>query len=329
MKGRFIIVLCFLILIPISICARTYKVVLFQFENLGLSEKDYKISMYLLRDEIGTVKSFKLISKSQVKKVSGDKPVEKIDDAVKFGKKLNADKCIIGSFIQLGTKVLVRVKLIDLKSGNLEFHDEIESKSVEDVNFVIKRIAIGLETKEKFETTTNNDTITEDENVAVKKQTSFHCYGLKLGFLYPREDSYAGKDRLSNFVFTWHFEIPNLISELSFGISGATGVLETVFDISLLYPLTKKDFSSYIGGGISFHSIRLERMLLEPEYWDLSSGQFATRKGLGVHACAGVIIFSTYNFRVVFDLRAYCSSIKVGEQQNQLGVGFTFGVFKK
>ena len=98
MKRSVILMLClvFLIGLPVLTSAKD-SVAVFDFENLGLSKKDYTVAMHLLRDEIGTVKSFKLISKSQVKKVSGGKPVEEIDDAVKFGKELNADKCIIGS----------------------------------------------------------------------------------------------------------------------------------------------------------------------------------------------------------------------------------------
>ncbi len=320
--------LVFLICIPVLTSAKE-TVAVFDFENLGLSEQDYTVAMHLLRDEIGTVKTFKIISKSQVKKVSGGKPVEEIDDAVKFGKQLNAEKCIIGSFVPLGNKVIVRVKLIDVKSGRLEFHDEIESRSVEDMNIVFKRIAVGLESKEKFATTATTDTITEDESLEVRKRTSFHCYGLKLGYLYPQEDSYGGHSRLSNFVFTWQFEIPNLISEFSFGISGASGILETAFDVSFLYPLSKKDFSPYIGGGIGIHSIRIKKPILEPDFWDLYENEWETENGFCAHGGVGMIMFRTYNFRVVFDLRAYYTSIKVGGQQDQLGVAFTFGVFKK
>ncbi|MCK4666331.1 hypothetical protein KAU33_06265 [Candidatus Dependentiae bacterium] len=330
MRKSVILMLCltFLICLPVLTSAKD-TVAVFDFENLGLSEQDYTVAMHLLRDEIGTVKSFKLISKSKVKKIAEGKPVEEIDDAVKFGKELNADKCIIGSFVPLGTKVIIRVKLIDVKSGSLEFHDEVESKSVEDMNIVFKRIAVGLESKEKFATTATTDTITEDESLSVRKRTSFHCYGMKLGYLYPQEDSYGGKTRLSNFVFTWQFEIPNLISEFSFGMSGASGVLETAFDISFLYPLSKKDFSPYIGGGIGIHSLRIEKEVYDPDYWYSYDEQWETENGFCAHGGVGVIMFRTYNFRVVFDLRAYYSSIKVGGQQDQLGVAFTFGVFKK
>ncbi|MCK4665464.1 hypothetical protein KAU33_01860 [Candidatus Dependentiae bacterium] len=323
MKGRFIILVCFLILIPISVCARTYKVVLFQFENLGLNNKEFNIANHLLRDELENSKRFDLIPNSKLKQFTSGKQVSDKSTAVKYSRLLNADKCIMGSFLKLGDKIVIRFKLIDVLSGEVEFNDEVESKSVSDLNVVFARIVRGLEVKKPFESTATVDTVTLDERTLSRKRESFFTYGMRWGFFYPREDSYGGEDRMLFFIPSIQFEVPKLITKFDFGFAMSLEVLEYSMDICFMFPFTRSDICPYLslGMGVHFLFIKSDAPPGETRIEDITGSGFALNGGWGM------LFFRTYNFRILFDVKGYYSFIDLADKANQYGVAFTLGFY--
>lgn len=324
---KFYVVMVLLSIILISVSGITYDVALFDFENMGMSENDYKIAMHLLYDEMENIESYDIIPKNKVSGIVGKDVISDAKTAIKFAKLLKADKCIFGSFVPLGDKVVVRFKMIDMETEKIEFYDEVESESIEDLNVVMKRVAAGLETRQKFESTATTDTVTEDEEYGLKKRKSFHSYGMRFGFLYPQDDRYNGEHRLNTFLFTWQFETPKIITQVDFSVWGASSAFDLGFDISFLYPLTRTDVSPYLSLGLGLHSLHVRTEPIDPE--DLLVTPFEYdwdhEPGFTLNGGAGFLLFRTYNFRVIFDSRVYYSFIEIGDKKDHYGVAFTFG----
>ncbi|MDD3625824.1 MAG: hypothetical protein PHV06_00755 [bacterium] len=317
-----------IILFSLPLFAEKYLVALFPFENLGLNEADYKIASHLLRDELENIETFELISEDEITKIAGETKVIDAKTALEYGKRLNADKCVIGSIVPLGKKVVIRFKLINVHDNNIEFFDEVESETIGDLNVVIRRVAMGLETRQKFESTATIDTVTEDELTGLKKRQSFHCYGLRLGFTYPQDGTYGGEDRLNSFYGTWQFEVPKVISQIDFGMSASTDVLDMSFDIAFLFPLTRTDFSPFLSLGLGIHFLSIIKEM-EDDIYGFTTHDWEGKSGFTLSAGTGVILFRTYNFRIIFDCRAYYSFIDLVDNDAQFAVGFNFGLLMR
>ncbi len=87
--------------------------------------------------------------------------------------------------VALGEKVIVQYMLINVADKKVVLLDQTTSTTVEDLDAVMKRVAIAVLNQKSFEKTAEVGTITESETIAPRRRSARRFTGFSFGYLYP------------------------------------------------------------------------------------------------------------------------------------------------
>ncbi len=226
--------------------------------------------------------------------------------ALEAGKKAEAAEVVYGVARKLGEKWIVSGWRIKVADGSVLASDRLDGKSIEDFEFVMKRMAEGLATGKKIEETASVDNVTESEmsDGQYRRREGFYALGLKFGFLFPPSSDYYSRydnqylfggnpefksySQILNTDFINWFELPkDLALEWDIHI-GWQNEIGTHF--SLLKLFSRRDFTPFAGGGIGIDYVFPD----EPD----SISKNKRNAGFAFNGKVGLMLFRTYSFRV-------------------------------
>jgi len=277
---------------------------LLRFKPLGIESNITEAIYQLLESELISY-GHMVISQEKIDEELGRK-VECYNKqcAAETGIQMGLEKIIFGSLTKIGEKYIVSANVVESKSGEIVFSDKVTSKTAEDLDVCISRLAKSIEYGKEVEKTAEVGKITEEEmEIGAKRKKAFFASGPGFGMGIP----VAGYGDASNNVINYYgfktwYETPKFAAEVDwyFGSSGAIDfdLNEWSLGISLIYFLTTIDFSPYLSLGVERKSITID-------YFDYTSG-------LALQAGGGLVIFRTYDFRLVLDGRFSTSLFDIG-----------------
>lgn len=281
------------------------KIAVFRFEPIGVDETTSKIAAELLRGELSSKDGFYAIVGEDVCKTP--------QEASRLGKQLTADKAVIGSLSGLGAKIVVRASLIDIETANVEFEDQIVSATIDDLDMVMKRLALGLIQKKKYQETAEVEAIIEKETEEPRRRRTFFSKGGTVGYLLPTGDSFGGSGSMTIVEGLGWYETPDFTAEAVLGTALSGDASYFYWDIGLLRFLSRSDFAPYLGGSVGIHWVSVD-------YFNESND------GLGLSAVGGLVGFRTYDFRLIVKAKYSVIFAEIGDQSTQRGFSITFGI---
>jgi hypothetical protein len=298
--------LSFSLFLPANLNAESIG--LLRFKPLGIESNITEAIYQLLESELISY-GHMVISQEKIDEELGRK-VECYNKqcAAETGIQMGLEKIIFGSLTKIGEKYIVSANVVESKSGEIVFSDKVTSKTAEDLDVCISRLAKSIEYGKEVEKTAEVGKITEEEmEIGAKRKKAFFASGLGFGMGMPvagYEDT--GNDVINYYGFKTWYETPKLAAELEWYL-GSSGerldfdLNEWSLGISLIYFLSTTDFSPYLSLGVERKSIAID-------IFDYSSG-------LALQAGGGLVIFRTYDFRLVIDGKLSTAFFDVGEAE--------------
>jgi hypothetical protein len=223
--------------------------------------------------------------------------------AAEVGFKAKVDRIIFGSVSKFGEKYVVQATVVNVATSDVLWNGSASSKSAEDMDTVIKRIAKAIAEGKKVEEGAEVGMITEQEiTTESKRKEGFYSTGGGFVFGFPL-GGYAGATSLMGFAWLNCFETKNFMIQVnmpyywSLGAQAiGSGTEPSVLDYGLLdfefdYLFTKSDIAPYAGGGIGMHLLILSRAGLAAE----------TNFGMVFNGGGGLIFLRTYDFHVIIN----------------------------
>lgn len=299
--------LALLIFLPLSLLGE--KIAVIDFKPIGVDPSLAEATTTLLRSDLSAYKKFSLVEVGE--KVECDDK----ERAAEIGFKVKAQKVVYGTISKLGTKYIISAYVVEVSTRNIVFQDRVTASSAEDLDTASKRLAKAIVTGKKVEDVAEIGAIVEEETKEPRRRKSFFTVGGKFGMGFPFADSYGGVKTLMSGDFIYWYETPQFIAEFGFGgvvtpITTTMGFSDTLGEMditmrageftyaqmSLFYLFSKEDFCPYAGGGIGMRNCFITRDY--PGFWDdYSESAF----GLAINLNAGLIIFRTYDFRMLIE----------------------------
>jgi hypothetical protein len=246
----------------------------------------------ILRTEIGKLSTMDIISLKRTRDALEGKSCTEYECAFEIGKKLDASQILGCQLSALGEKIIVQYFLVDVQANRQTLIDQVTASNVEDLETLMKRIAISVVGGERIGKDVEVGTILESESKESLRRTSKKNFGLSFGYLYPQH-GYDNSDR--SFVMDGRFDY-----EMDDWAVGMVIGLRKGFAMNLYssYLLSKKDICPYLGGGLGFHWVSHN----EP-YNSYPQNQKGLKSdGFELIGHTGIRVFHTYNFQLIFQL---------------------------
>ena len=296
------------------------RLAILPFSTLGVDDASTLTSQSLLRQELEKIGSAEIVSEKQTLEAVGDKTCFETDCAVAFGRQLAADQVLLCSLNRLGEKVIVQYLLVDVAHAKNLLSDNTTSSTIEDLETVMKRVALCVNTLKPFDESGQVGLITQKETLEPRRKSARKYMGLSFGYLYPQE-RYDGKDRNSAADLRTGFEMNQ------FTVGSQLAVQKGfAWNIYGSYLFTGTDVCPYLGAALGFHWVSHE----SHSYYVHENNQYSyvedKREGDGFEARlhSGLRLFRTYNFQVLLNLEyAYTFN-----DFNDKAIIFTIGLLR-
>jgi hypothetical protein len=304
--------LAILTIMALSILTAKETLVVFDFQPVGVDSNTIQANSVLLKDRLGDLAKFTIINPAP----GVETKCYTIEAAVATAKILNAKKAIIGDIAQLGSKLIISYKLIDVDSAKIEYNDRTTINTIEDLDFAAERIALALKEKKPYTETAEFGKITEQEEKPIRSRTPSSSIIFTTGYAFPLNNyKYDPGTQLFTIDAAVTYETPNLFTQGLMGLRrGKSAYHELYFDLLAHKLYSKYDISPYVGGGIGVHKVSFS-----PSY-----GQSIESDGFALTASGGVIFFRTYYFRVLAGIKA--SAVFTQDLGTMYNFSFNFGL---
>lgn len=264
------------------------KLVVLPIISNGLNQNDVYTSASILRMELGKQSNLNLINERKTLEELNNSICDDEECAKQIGSKLGADQVLICKLNPLGEKIIVQYILVETSSGKNLLSEQTTALSVEDLEPVMKRIAISIARLTPFDKNKEVGNIVGRESIESLRQAARFNFGVGFGYLYPQKGYNSNYKSFTLNVY-FDYEIENYAVGLMMG--GREG-----FAINLYgnYLLTKTDLCPYVGGALGFHWVTSHSNFVTYSYNNSSSKD---EDGIELGLEAGVRIFHTYNFQ--------------------------------
>ncbi|RLC53302.1 MAG: hypothetical protein DRH79_03815 [Candidatus Cloacimonadota bacterium] len=285
-----------------------YKVVVIPFQSMGIDDITMKTAESLLKNEIEQIANLQVISTTQTLKAMDNGQVTEVEDAVKVGNELLADLVLITSLNKLGEKVIIQYIVVDVYREVSILADNVTAQSIENLDMIMKRIAMSIRDGKTMDETLEVGTITETESKVSKRRQGLKYFGFSFGYLFPMNGFDGDRERIFTCDTRTGFEMDNNMT-VGLQLAIRNGFATNIYTH---YLFSKSDFCPYAGGALGFH-------------WVLHGGGNHKRgDGMELIASTGLRAFRTYNFQVLLNLDY---SITMNDYDDRSLV-FTIGLMK-
>jgi hypothetical protein len=303
-KNAVLFLLPLFLLLPVSLSAKNIGVL--PFKPVGVKSNITEAVHQLMGSELSSYGYTVLLPDDIEERLGRKVECYNKECAAEIGKQVGLEKAIFGSLTKIGEKYIVSAVVVESQSGKIVFSDKVTSQTAEDLDVCISRLAKSIEYGKKVEKTAEVGKITEQEvETEAKRKKAFFSSGVGFGMGMP-VTGYGDTDNGTINYFEWKgwYETPKFAAEVAWYFGSGTGeseIAEWALGISLLYFFNTTDFSPFISAGLSRKNITFS-------FYDYSDG-------LALEAGAGMVIFRTYDFRLVLDGKLSTSFLDVGEAE--------------
>ena len=276
------------------------------FYSLGIDEVSIETSESILKNELQKLGQINVTPIEEVKAILGDKPCTEVTCAAAIGKETSSDMVLVTSLSKLGEKIIIQYNLVDVNSETSIVVDNTTSKSVEDLEIVMKRIAKSVIEQKPLEKTVEVGSVMEMEDDIPKRRNARRFWGMSFGYLYPID----GYEDVDNRSFAADIRSGYEVKNIAVGLQTAAryGFAANIY---ASYLFTKTDFCPYVGGAFGFH-------------WVAHSDRNLRGDGFEFIANAGIRAFRTYNFQIILNIDYAITANDFNDQ----ALIFTIGLLK-
>jgi hypothetical protein len=167
--------------------------------------------------------------------------------------KTGAGLAITLRIARLGTNAVARIGAY-LPDGKLVRSDELTAASPEDLEAVVRRLALSIATGRPAKELAELDTVTERETDPYLKYVATHLFGIKLGafFVQNRADPDLASAWLNGGGIFWMYDARWYIAEVAVDLQKGDG--DSLFSIGIgaYYPFMRGNVAPYVGGGLAY-----------------------------------------------------------------------------
>ncbi len=293
------------------------KTALLPLTGIGVAEEVLVSAGALLRHELLRSRGVYLISEEQTRQVTEGRSCAEAPCAVEVGAQLGADRVIVVKLVGLGEKVIVEYMVVDVLGEDILLGDKATASYVEDLDAVMKRVAVSITAEKSLEKTAKVDNIIEQETEIPRRRSMRRFTSYSFGYLYPTH-GYDEKDRV--FTFDWRIGAETNDYEIGMLFGAHKGIAINLFGS---YFFNRGDFTPYLGGGFGYHFVShndpvifFDDPFAEPEKREEDGPELTINAGLRA--------FRTYNFQLFANL-AYAVTFNDFDDRAFI---FTIGIVK-
>jgi hypothetical protein len=171
--------------------------------------------------------------------------------------------------------------------GSAAHLDELSASGPDDLDPVLRRLALGLAQGRPARLLAEIDSVTEKESDPYLKYVATNVFGLRLGnaFLMNRASPAGTTHSAAGGGVFWLYDARSFLADLSFDLHGGEDDRLVAIGIGFYRPLSTANFSPYLGGGVAYE-------------WVSTGGDGAA--GLALRAAGGAIFgrLSTVQIRM-------------------------------
>lgn len=239
---------------------------------------------------------------------------------------------VTGSITRLGSKIIVRVELVEAESGAIRFSTDGSSLTENDLDTVLKRLARSLSSGRDMESTAEVGMITASEYEGARRRESYSSKSLDVGFLWPQGGSWAGVDRLTAINLAYQYDTPEFFLLGRSGIrwggdldeEDSRGIGIDLLDVKIGRYFSRGDFAPFLSGGVGVHWAWVKQRI------DLEGGGIYDGSDSGTNlalmAGIGLTAFRTYDFQAQFEIEYVYMMEKLEYGGYPRGFLFTFTI---
>lgn len=258
------------------------KLVVVPFNSIGIEPAYVQTAESILRMELKRISAYDIISERRTREVMEEDYCNDIECAVEIGNALKADQILLCNLNALGEKIIVQYDLLELSSGQRIVADQTTAINVEDLETVMKRVAVSILTKQSFNKNVEVGSVVGKESVESLRRAARYNFGIGFGYLFP---SYGYDDDKRSFTLNAYldYEVPDFAVGLMAGARNG-------FAINLYgnYLFTKTDVCPYLGTSLGFHWVAHDDFFFDDKEGD----------GIGLGLVGGIRLFHTYTFQL-------------------------------
>jgi TolB-like protein len=249
----------------------------------GIDLASIQTAESILRMELSNEKNLNVVSEKNTLAAIGNDDCYDEECAKLMGQQLNAEQVLLCKLSPLGEKLIIQYQLIETSTGKNILSERATATSVEDLDAVMKRIAISVAKQSPFNTNQEVGNIVGQETVESLRQKARYNFGIGFGYLFPAEG--YDNDKKS---FTINAYLDYEIQDYSVGLMAGA---RDGFAINLYgnYLFSKTDLCPYVGGAFGFHWVAHEDFFINEE----KDGD-----GIELGLNAGLRILHTYNIQL-------------------------------
>ena len=285
MKKKVLLVsIIFVILFILQISFLSAKIIaILPFHSMGIDEISIQTAESILKNDLQKLSSMNIIPRDEVIAALENEPCTEVICAVVIGQKVNADLVLISNLSKLGEKIIIQYNIVDVNEGQSIILDNTASNSIEDLEVVMKRIAMSIVEQKPLAQTVEVGAIMEKEDDIPKRRSARRFWGLSFGYLYPQQGYDEDYERSFTIDSRSGYEIKNIAVGLQ--LAARYGFAANIYTS---YLFSKKDLCPYVGGALGFHWVAHD---------DNKRGD-----GLEFIVNTGIRAFRTYNFQIMLNI---------------------------
>ena len=181
--------------------------------------------------------------------------------------------------------------LVETSTGKNILSESATAVNLEDIDAVMKRVAISVAKQAPFNANTEVGNIVGQESIESLQRKARYNFGVGFGYLFPAEG--YDNDKKS---FTINAYLDYEIQDYSVGLMAGA---RDGFAINLYgnYLFSKTDLCPYVGGAFGFHWVAHDAAFMYNTYY-YTDGVEKDADGIEIGLNAGLRILHTYNIQL-------------------------------
>lgn len=268
------------------------KIAVLPFISNGIDLASVQTAESILRMGLSNASTMSIISEKKTLAALGNEDCTDEECAKEIGEKLNAKQVLICKLNPLGEKIIVQYILVETSTGKNILSEQTTALNVEDLETVMKRVAISVVKQTPFNANQEVGNIVGKESIESLRQKARYNFGVGFGYLFPSVG--YDKDKEKSFTINAYFdyEIQDYAVGLMLGARDGFAI-----NIYGNYLFSKTDLCPYVGGALGFHWVS-EHTNYTYDYAYNPNTVKNKSDGIELGLQGGLRIFHTYNFQL-------------------------------
>lgn len=182
--------------------------------------------------------------------------------------------------------------MVETLTGKNLLSEQTTALNVEDLETVMKRVAISVAKQTPFNTNQEVGNIVGRESIESLRQKARYNFGVGFGYLFPSVGYDKNKEKSFTINAYFDYEIQDYAVGLMLGARDGFAI-----NIYGNYLFSKTDLSPYVGGALGFHWVSEHTNYIYDNPYDPNTAKNKS-DGIELGLQGGLRIFHTYNFQL-------------------------------